>query len=456
MSAVLIVHSGDRNGILAAALLRAKLGRGDTELHRADTLLRLLKRHAQSRQPVDVYVVGLTVRPKDGPRLARVLEAFARRDCPVRWISHRSLPAEAAEAVARFGHKEGSFDPTRTESVSLVRERLRIRNATARLMEQAARSPETIEADIVQRWLYALDRVEDAQSRHPGYLQALMARLTKGFPKEMNAIDKALYSEGATAARRSRERAQGFIWRQVHAGEANIAIADLRGERSADWRLVAGAIVGREGRAIADIGVVLALDGSVKLRARDGLVLDDLLRDAANSERFPDFLPDIEGGAMTTRPGVVGYGRHEDRSELEKILSALQTALDPSLRPAPKEPERVEELVVAPAVALTREVPEKSEGGLGGAGHPVRRGTRLRRGAPSGSGRARVRVSRPCPTSSPQRPPCTVSSRWARTSRQASGSRSTATSCRWGAGSSRRPCSPSWRRRPSAAPATST
>jgi hypothetical protein len=371
MSEVLIVHSGDRNGLLAAALLRRKLGRGVAELQRADTLLRFLLRAATLPSVPEIYVVGLSARARDGARLAEVLERFDAREMPVCWLSHRSLPEDAARAVASHGRPESVLDPTRTESVSLVRDRFQVKGGHADRLVWAAQRPEEAEADErVAPWLYVADLAEANIGRNPGYLQSLIVRLADEFPAELNAIDRLLYAERAMAVRRSRERARSFVWRTVPAGERALVVADLRGDRSADWTLVAPALLANGDEGVVGAVLMLVADGSIKLQTRSDARPGDLLRGAPDDGRFPEFLPVAESVALSTRPGVAGFTRHDDRREVEVVIArvafnleqpaaaddaALSTAA-PAERPtlhvvAPLEPEAPAPAPEAPAPA---------------------------------------------------------------------------------------------------------
>lgn len=329
MSELLIVHSGDRNGLLAAALLRRKLGRGVAELQRPDTLLRFLQRAATLPAVPEIYVVGLTVRSRDGQRTAEALERLDAREMPVCWVSHRMLPEEAARAVAAHARPESVLDPTRTESVSLVRDRFQARGGHGDRLVLAAQRPEEAESDPrVGPWLYVADLAEANVGRNPGYLQSLIVRLADEFPEELNPIDKQLYAERAMAVRRSRERARSFVWRTLPAGERALVVADLRGDRSADWTLVASAMLAQGEEQPTGAVLLLLADGSIKLQARSELRVADLVRGAADDERFPEFLPVAESTAITTRPGVAGFVRHEDRREVETVIDRVAANLE--------------------------------------------------------------------------------------------------------------------------------
>lgn len=326
MSEVLVVHAGDRNGLLAAALLRRKLGRGRAELQKPDTLLRFLRRLATLPTVPEVYVVGLTTRDRDSGALAEVLARFDAREMPVCWVSHRTLSEAAATAVATHCRPESVLDPTRTESVSLVRDRFKVKSRHGDKLVWAAQRPDDAEADeAVGPWLYVTDLAEANVGRNPGYLQSLIVRLSEEFPKELNPIDRALYAERAMAVRRSCERAQSFVWRTEAAGERAVVLADLRGERSADWVLVASAVLtpsGVEGEVPAGAALLLIADGSIKLATRSDLVAADLVR-GGGDDRFPEFLAVPESTAVTTRPGVAGFTRHEDRREVEVVIARV-------------------------------------------------------------------------------------------------------------------------------------
>lgn len=329
MSEVLIVHSGDRNGLLAAALLRRKLGRGVAELQRPDTLLRFLQRAATLPAVPEVYIVGLTARARDGQRLAEALERFDAREMPVCWVSHRALPEDAARAVAAHGRPESVLDPTRSESVSLVRDRFHAKGGHGDRLVWAAQRPEEAEADRrIGPWLYVADLAEANVGRNPGYLQSLIVRLADEFPEELNAIDKLLYAERAMAVRRSGERARSFVWRTVPAGERALVLADLRGDRSADWSLVASAMLANSDEAPVGAVLLLLADGSIKLQARSELRVTDLVSGGHDDGRFPEFLPVAESSALTTRPGVAGFTRHEDRREIETVVDRVAANLE--------------------------------------------------------------------------------------------------------------------------------
>ncbi len=339
MSEVVIAHTGDRYGLLAAALLRGKLGRGRAEIHRPETILRFLRRGAQRPAESEVYILGLNVRAREATRVVALLEKFARAKAPVCWVSHRSHNEEIAAAVKRYCRPESVIAPARQESVSLVRDRFGVDGPVAERFVWTARKPELAEQDDDLRpWLYALDRVESQATRHPGYLQQLIVRLAGGFPDEMNSIDRQLYLERATAVRRSRDHARAFITREFEVGRHHIALADMRGETTADWQLVSDAVVGSEHTPLADVIIVLANDGSVRLRARSGLELGALLGYEGDSDITPDSIPGLFAGetpgVLLTRPGYAGFKAHENRPEIELLLATLARRLGGESPPA--------------------------------------------------------------------------------------------------------------------------
>lgn len=363
MSDVVIVTSEDRNDLLAAALLRGHLGRGRVEVQRVDALPRALAHQANLPNPDELYVVGLGVRSKGDARIAEALTRLGKRGRPVCWLSHAEMGVETLRALRKHGRKESSLEPDKDETASIIQGRFKLTGEHAARLVAAAQDRTAAEADALMRpWLFILDLVAANRERHPGYLQSLIVRLSGGVPDEQNAIDRLLHNQRETEVRRSQERARGFVVRSVHAAGREIVVVDLRGERALDWRVVASAL---GGTVTADEGgemlVLLAPDGSVKVQAAYGEDAAALVELAAELvPDFPSFVASRGARMATTRPGVAGFVRHEDRSEVETILGGLSAAVEKGPKSAETKkttkkskaaPAETAEPEVAPAMA---------------------------------------------------------------------------------------------------------
>ncbi len=322
---VVLIHGPERHALLGAILARAKSNRGTFVLQTGDTLARFLEARATGGAPPAFVVVGLRPRERDQQGLVRTLRRLREAGQAVQWFDVGAWPAPLREALLAECQPVSAIAAERGEVTSLVRERLSIPGELAETLCAWAAWPARFEANPASaEWLYALTTAVDWSTRLPGYLPALMTRLSGGIPEHPGKLDRTAASAGWSLRHQLMDRVPRTVTGVFPAGERQIAVADERLDRTLDWPLIARALAerGTESGKV-DIQVVVGADAGVRVAAL-GPANIDLVAWLRTAELGPMALRPLGvDGVLTTAPGVAGPFRGQESPAVATIVQAL-------------------------------------------------------------------------------------------------------------------------------------